>query len=459
MGKESSNEPKDLKEITDFYYVKDVRKNNSKKGEYLQIKLANASEEITGIVWQAQDKDIETFKEKAVVKIKGTIKEFNEATYIDISQSRLATEKDGCDELFNLAKNLNKDNEKNKSTTKTETPTAPAKTEKPISDNNSKIRNNIKANEIKNELNGIEVVAFYLVKAVNQLQTKTNNPYLYITLMDNTGEIIGKVWDASSTDIELFKVGAFVKINGTIELYNDKPYIKITKSRLATEEDGLNPQEFIASAPLDIDTMYNEILERIDQIEDEDYKKIVHAIFTHESFKEKCYYPAGQIIHHAVRGGLLYHIYRMIKLADKIVDVYPIAKKDLLIAGVIIHDIGKIKEMEVEDVSAVVTGYTFEGQLIGHIGIGMMLIETFAEKLKIDTIKKMQLQHLIIAHHGTEEHGSPKKPIFIEAQLLHYVDLIDSHVYIFEDNLKSLEGPGQFTNKIWAIQTPITIAY
>ncbi|MFZ5966726.1 MAG: 3'-5' exoribonuclease YhaM family protein [Bacillota bacterium] len=295
---------------------------------------------------------------------------------------------------------------------------------------------------------GETVEGFFLIKAVSVKVSSNQSKYMDLTLGDQTGEINGKLWDCSNGDEEIFINSTLVKVRGGVTEWQGKLQLRIDKIRLANESDQLSIEEFVPAAPYKPDEMYDSVLNYIEEIEHPDMKRLVLSIF--ESNKEKLYYfPAAQKNHHAIRSGLLYHILRMLMTAEKLCQVYPSIDKDLLYAGVILHDIAKLEELNANTLG-IVSDYTAEGHLLGHIIQGIKLIEKTGEALGVDKEISTVLQHMVLSHHYEPEFGSPKKPMIPEAELLHYLDMIDARMYDMEKALSTIE-PAGFTEKIWSL--------
>jgi 3'-5' exoribonuclease len=148
-------------------------------------------------------------------------------------------------------------------------------------------------------------------------------------------------------------------------------------------------------------------------------------------------------------GGLLYHMERMVMTAERVCEVYGNLNRDLLVAGAILHDMEKLNEIEA-DTMGIASGYSFEGQLLGHLIQGIKTIDRLAEELKIDKEKAIMLEHMILSHHYEPEFGSPKKPLFPEAEMLHYLDMIDARMYDMQETLEATQ-PGEFSDKVWTL--------
>ena len=161
------------------------------------------------------------------------------------------------------------------------------------------------------------------------------------------------------------------------------------------------------------------------------------------------YYPAAMSNHHAEYGGLLYHIKRMMMSANKLCEVYTNLSRDLLVAGVAIHDIEKLNEI-LSDKNGISPGYSFKGQMLGHIVQGITLVNDLCKELGISEEKAVLLEHMILSHHYEPEFGSPKKPLFPEAEMLHYLDIVDARMFDMEEGLKGVSD-GEFGDRVWPL--------
>ena len=160
-------------------------------------------------------------------------------------------------------------------------------------------------------------------------------------------------------------------------------------------------------------------------------------------------FPAAFKLHHAIRGGLMMHTLSIVKLCEGVCNVYPFVNRELLISGAVLHDIAKTVEFEISG-TGLASGYTKEGNLIGHLVKGAMMISETAEKLGTDKEKSLLLQHMVISHHGEPEFGAAVRPLFLEAVLLSQLDMMDANVYEIMDALSSTKT-GEFTNRLWAL--------
>ncbi len=306
---------------------------------------------------------------------------------------------------------------------------------------------NLKKKYILDLKPGDDVEDFFMIKSFASKVASNNKKYFDFTLYDKTGEINAKLWDVSEECSE-YKEGRIIKIRGKVSEWNGTNQIKILKVRISTEEDRYDIKDFIKTAPEESEEMYKYILAKAESIEDHQLKKITLE-FLKKQEKELLYYPAAMKNHHSIMGGLLFHIKRMLMMAENMCLVYTNLRKDFLICGVILHDIAKLYEME-SNQYGIVSDYTTEGYLLGHIVQGIKMIEKAGETLGIDGEKLLMIEHMILSHHNEPEFGSPKRPMFPEAEMLHYLDQIDARIYDMEEALKQTKA-GSFSDKIWTM--------
>ena len=194
--------------------------------------------------------------------------------------------------------------------------------------------------------------------------------------------------------------------------------------------------------------MLDFVLNRVDAIADRELKALVLSLLE-EAGEALLYYPAAQKLHHAERSGLLHHITGMLRAAEAICAVYPSLDADLLAAGVVLHDLGKIHEMA-SDAMGLVSEYTTEGLLLGHLVEGAAAVARAGEKLGTRKELVLMLQHMLISHHDLPEYGSPRRPMFPEAEVLHILDLLDARMFEMAHALGQI-APGTFTDRIWSL--------
>lgn len=294
---------------------------------------------------------------------------------------------------------------------------------------------------------GDNIEDFYMVKSFSVKTASNNKKYFDFVLYDKSGEISAKLWDITDEN-ESYNEGQIIKVRGTVSEWNGTNQIKIVKVRISTSEDGCDPQDYIKTAPEDAEEMYGFIYQYAEKIADKDLRALSTKLLKDYEAKLK-YYPAAMKNHHAVRSGLLYHIKRMLLMAENMCLVYTNLKKDYLICGVILHDIAKLFEMDANEYG-VVSDYTIEGHLLGHIIQGIKIVEKEGEALGIDREKILLIEHMILSHHNEPEFGSPKRPMFPEAEMLHYLDQIDARIYDMDEALRGVE-PGDLTDRVWTM--------
>lgn len=297
---------------------------------------------------------------------------------------------------------------------------------------------------------GNKIDGFFIIKSM-ECRTSTNGKkYIDFTLGDKTGEINAKLWEYSEGDETAYIENCLIKVRAGVVLWQNNLQLKIDKIRLAVSEDGVNVQDYVQAAPYEPEFMYNEIMKFVDKIKNEDIKNIV-TIILDESGEKLMHYPAAKKNHHSIRSGLLYHILTMLKSGEKLCEIYTFINTDLLYAGVILHDIAKLEEMDASPLG-IVKEYTVEGQLLGHIIQGIKMVEMAAEGVGADKEVTMLLEHMILSHHYEPEYGSPVKPLLPEAELLHHLDIIDARMY---DMRKAMEETdrGSFSDKIWSLDS------
>ncbi|MGL5633514.1 MAG: 3'-5' exoribonuclease YhaM family protein [Sarcina sp.] len=297
---------------------------------------------------------------------------------------------------------------------------------------------------------GERIEGFYLIKSiVCKVANNSNKKYLDLILSDKTGEISAKVWEVNDQNENLYKCNEIVMVRGTVTNWQGSLQLKIEKMRKSEDEDNINIDEYVKSAPIPSEEMLAEIEDVIDNMQDEDIQLLLTSLI--ERKREKLmYYPAAKKNHHSFKGGLLYHILTMLRLAKNMCDIYDFLNTDLVYAGIILHDLAKIEEMHASELG-IVDEYTLEGSLLGHITQGIKEIEIVATELGTDKNKLMLLQHIILSHHYEPEYGSPVKPMIAEAEMVHYIDTIDARMYDMR-KLVTETKVGDFSERLWSIE-------
>ncbi len=286
---------------------------------------------------------------------------------------------------------------------------------------------------------------FLLVKASEQRTAQNGGKYLDLTLGDLSGELNGKMWDGT---VAAPPVGTAVRVRGMIQEYKDRPQLRVDKLRESTPADEVDMAHLIPCAPHPADEMYAYIRQRAERIEDEQLRAIV-LFRLDESEKPLMIYPAALKLHHAERSGLLHHTSTMLKAAEAVCGIYAQLDRDLLAAGVILHDLSKLTELNA-DALGLASEYSVEGQLLGHISQGVAELARAGRELGTRRELLLMLQHMILSHHDEPEYGSPKRPMFPEAEVLHVLDLLDARMYEMNSVLKTV-APGGFSQNIWSL--------
>lgn len=292
------------------------------------------------------------------------------------------------------------------------------------------------------------VEGFCLVKTLEVKKTAKGLSYLDMTLTDSTGEINAKLWDYKEELHGDIKANMIVKVRGTESMFNDTPQLRVDRIRRTLESDNVRPEDFVPSSEYSGEMLYNELYSVADSFENEELKLLVTTVLS-ENKEQLVICPAAYRLHHAIRGGLMYHTLSVLRLAQSVCTVYPSVDKELLFSGVILHDVAKIWEFEVSE-AGIVSGYSVEGTLIGHLVKGAMNVEKTGEKLGTDRNLLMLLEHMIISHHGEPEFGAAVRPMFLEAEILSQLDLLDARIYEMSHALSEVDS-GAFTARQWAL--------
>lgn len=295
--------------------------------------------------------------------------------------------------------------------------------------------------------NGL-VDCFLLVKTVDKKTSSKGDTYLDMTLSDKNGEINAKLWSYLPSVHGVYSAGDIVKVRGIVSQYNGVDQLRIEKIRPTFDNDGVEPSDFVMSSDYSGEDMFNELLNRAENFNDEALKSIVTTLLN-ENRELLLYWPAAFKLHHAIRSGLLMHILSIVKLAEAVCKIYPFVNADLLIAGAILHDIAKTREYEMTP-AGLASGYSAKGNLIGHLAEGAIMIRTTAEKLGIESDSVMLLEHMVLSHHSEPEFGAAVRPMFIEAELLSELDMMDARLYEMREAVEQT-NVGEFTGRLWSM--------
>ncbi len=298
---------------------------------------------------------------------------------------------------------------------------------------------------------GEEFADYFLVKSSDIRVGGNGKQYLDLTLADSSGEISAKKWDIDEGELprlQALKEGLTVAVKADVKEWKGAKQLRVMKIRETNVGDMFELRDLVKAAPEPSEEMYDYIISRINAFEDQELKELCLGLYQ-ENKERLMYYPAAASNHHAEYGGLLYHVKRMMMMGERACEVYTNLSRDLLLAGVAIHDIEKLNEI-ISDKNGISPGYSLEGNMLGHIVQGVTLIHERCEKLGIGEEKTILLEHMVLSHHYEPEFGSPKKPLFPEAEMLHYLDMVDAKMFDMEESLNGVE-PGEFGPKVWTL--------
>ena len=294
---------------------------------------------------------------------------------------------------------------------------------------------------------------FFLVLTKQQRTTKTNKPYLNLILGDKTGQLEARVWDPTDQRIAKdFDRGDIVKVRGCCSRFEDRLQVKIEQLRPAQPGE-VEKTDMLPATGYDVNDLWRQLGNFIESMANTDLKALLRAILSDPSiataYREA---PAARQLHHAWLGGLLEHVVSLLRLGERVAAHYPLLDRDLLLTGVILHDIGKIRELSWD----IGFDYTIEGVLLGHIQMGVDLVEKAIAGLpdfpgRLRTL----VLHLILSHHGKLEYGSPKLPMIPEALVLNFIDDLDAKMQAviseFDKSEREGRSPDELTGRVWSL--------
>lgn len=274
----------------------------------------------------------------------------------------------------------------------------------------------------------------YLCKGKRSAETRNGKPYDDLTLQDKTGTLNGKVWDPNSSGIAEYDEMDFIEVFGDVTSYNNTLQLNIRQIR-KVQEGEYNPADYMPTTEKSMDGMYQELLLYGRQVQNPYLRQVIEYYFVkdQEFIQRFKGHSAAKTVHHGFAGGLLEHTLSVVKFCEYMAGAYPILNKDLLYTAAMCHDIGKTRELSAFPKN----DYTDEGQLLGHIVIGVEMIGT-AIRVIPDFPERLasELKHCIISHHGELEYGSPKKPAIPEAFALNFADCADARMQSLKEIFK-----------------------
>ena len=271
---------------------------------------------------------------------------------------------------------------------------------------------------------GERINEIYLCKIKQSSMTKAGKPYDNLTLQDKTGTLDAKIWEPGSVGIDEFETLDYIAVMGDITSFQGNLQLNVKRVRKASEGE-YNPQDYLPVSARNIDEMYAELLLLISGVKQPYLKRLLESFFVHDKDFEKSFkfHSAAKTVHHGFVGGLLEHTLSVAKHCEYFASVYPILNRDLVVSAAFFHDIGKLKELSTFPEN----DYTDEGQLLGHIMIGIEMVGDRIRAIPQFPVRLAnELKHCILAHHGELEFGSPKKPALAEALALSFADNMDA---------------------------------
>lgn len=299
---------------------------------------------------------------------------------------------------------------------------------------------------------GDDVEGFYFLKDACLKTSAAGKPFFSGTVADRSGSMEVKVWDYSGP-ISGTDVGKIVKLRGKISEFKGAPQFIAGRIRLAEAGDCYDLGRLVPVAPIDVDARLREVQELIATITDRDYRDVAKLLFDRhrEALRN---IPAAKSVHHSFLSGLLMHTSNMLRTADFLSGLYGnIIDRSLLLTGTLLHDFAKEREFTFSQLG-IVTDYSVKGQLLGHLVMGAQEVAEAARETEMPEEKSLLLQHMILSHHGEPEYGAAVRPVCAEAELLSYIDLIDSRMEIYEESLADVPE-GAFSSRIFALDRKI----
>ena len=293
-------------------------------------------------------------------------------------------------------------------------------------------------------IDGDHISGQFLVNSSAKCVNNQGSAYMNLELKDASGQLNGKKWEATSEDESIFAQGNVVFIEGEVLKYKDSLQVKILSGEVVDPKD-IDVVKFIKQPPVPKEELIARFNKHVESIKNEDCRKILDYLIKRLS-PNLFEFPAAVSVHHDYGSGLLMHTVSMADLGVYLSNYYPNVDKDILLTGILLHDMGKTIEFE----GPIVYKYSLTGRLLGHITIMVSEIRRAAEGLKITSEVPLLLEHMVLSHHGSNEFGSPILPMTKEALLLSLIDNLDSKMVIVE---KALEGvnPGEFSSKVYPL--------
>lgn len=298
----------------------------------------------------------------------------------------------------------------------------------------------------------------FLVASKDLRQTSNGSLYIHLVLADKTGQLLSRIWQATEAQFQQIPEGGFLRIKGRSESYKGSLQFIVEGMRTA-EPGSFDMADFIPSTEQDVEKMWARVIEIMRSIKNRDLLMLIKQFVGNEALVERYKRaPAAVQLHHAFLGGLLEHTLNVLELAMVVIPRYPEVSLDLVLAGIFFHDIGKTAELSYETSFS----YTDGGQLVGHIVQATIWIEQACNRVAEESGKpfpddiKLALQHIVVAHHGQYDFGSPKLPAMPEAIAVHYLDNLDAKLYSFLREIRNADNPdSNFTDYVRSLETKV----
>jgi len=276
----------------------------------------------------------------------------------------------------------------------------------------------------------------FAVKSVESSQTKDKKPFYKLLLIDKTGEVKGQIWSDHFADVEKTALipGNVIMINGMVDDYKGSLQINILS---ASRLDDNQLTDYMEASDFDLEELWQDLQQHLAKVKTPQIKKLFEKLFSDQELTRKYKtYPAAEYVHHAFQGGLLEHVVEMLDISGPLKKYYPEANFDLITAGIILHDIGKLYELEP---IGVVVQRTTEGYLVGHLVKSFEVLGEVGGNI-LDAETMLNLKHIILSHHGYLEFGSPVLPATIEANIVSYLDQLSSKTRVFQKLIRKNIG-------------------
>ena len=288
---------------------------------------------------------------------------------------------------------------------------------------------------------------YVVLRKCEEKKTKNGSTYLDLIIGDKDGEMTAKLWDYNGAG-GAFEQEMIVKIRGTVEQYNGKDQFRVAQIRPVGDSDDYNLSDLVPSSDVGGEMLFDMMVKKVEGFTNDNLRRIVLDI-VNDKKELMVKYPAALKLHHAMLGGLMYHTMSIVRMAEEVCKIYPTINRELLLSGAILHDVAKTWELA-QSKTGLAKGYSTEGELIGHLVKGAMIVDETAKKLGIECEEVALLEHMIISHHGVPEYGAAVLPKFLEAIVLSMLDDLDATIFEVNSATDKVEV-GTFTDRQWAL--------